>query len=91
VAQVGLEPTAFDVLSVDGLPLPTEPGLAACGLAFAITQGGPRTHSIGHFKCPWSAHCLPGQPKFRGLESNQHQRVQSPMSYRLDDPEISGH
>jgi hypothetical protein len=27
--------------------------------------------------------------QFRGLESNQHQRVQSPMSYRLDDPGIS--
>ena len=27
--------------------------------------------------------------KFRGLESNQHWRVQSPSSYRLDDPGIS--
>ena len=27
--------------------------------------------------------------QFRGLESNQHQRVQSPMSYRLDDPGIA--
>jgi hypothetical protein len=33
---------------------------------------------------------LPTRPfQFRGLESNQHQRVQSPMSYRLDDPGIS--
>jgi hypothetical protein len=28
-------------------------------------------------------------PKFRGLESNQHQRLQRPMSYRLDDPGMS--
>jgi hypothetical protein len=35
---------------------------------------------------------LPTGPfQFRGLESNQHQRVQSPMSYRLDDPGISKH
>ena len=32
---------------------------------------------------------MPTEPKFRGLESNQHQRVQSPMSYRLDDPGIA--
>jgi hypothetical protein len=38
------------------------------------------------------AGCLPSQGfsfQFRGLESNQHQRVQSPMSYQLDDPGIS--
>jgi hypothetical protein len=29
--------------------------------------------------------------QFRGLESNQHQRVQSPMSYQLDDGGISKH
>ena len=29
--------------------------------------------------------------QLRGLESNQHQRVQSPMSYRLDDPGIKAH
>src|SRR5262249_2408362 len=28
-------------------------------------QGGTRTHSIRHFKCPWSASCLPG-PVARG-------------------------
>src|SRR5206468_2773344 len=27
--------------------------------------------------------------KFRGLESNQHPRVQSPMSYQLDDPGVT--
>jgi hypothetical protein len=31
--------------------------------------------------------CVPCQ--FRGLESNQHQRLQRPMSYRLDDPGIA--
>ena len=34
----------------------------------------------------------PAEPlchQFRGLESNQHQRVQSPMSYQLDDPGIN--
>lgn len=32
---------------------------------------------------------MPTEPKLRGLESNQHKRVQSPMSYRLDDPGIA--
>lgn len=32
----------------------------------------------------------PRQKKFRGLESNQHWRVQSPSSYPLDDPGIKG-
>ena len=27
--------------------------------------------------------------KFRGLESNQHPRVQSPMSYQLVDPGVT--
>ena len=27
--------------------------------------------------------------QFRGLESNQHPRVQSPPSYRLDDPGVA--
>ena len=27
--------------------------------------------------------------QFRGLESNQHPRVQSPMSYQLDDPGVT--
>jgi hypothetical protein len=29
------------------------------------------------------------QFQFRGLESNQHPRVQSPMSYQLDDPGVT--
>ena len=39
MAQVGLEPTAFEILSLDGLPLPTEPGVFSC----ANAQRGSRT------------------------------------------------
>lgn len=32
MARVGLEPTAFEILNLDGLPLPTEPFVPSVGV-----------------------------------------------------------
>ena len=37
----------------------------------------------------WRALQAAPRGRLRGMESNQHQRVQSPLSYRLDDPGIT--
>ena len=68
----------------------SERRVSANSTTWPNSSGGIRTHSIPRFKRRWSADCLlsPGI-QLRGLESNQHQRIQNPTSYPLDDPGIS--
>lgn len=79
VARVGIEPTDHH----QGLSLAALPVCVPCQ---ASSMGfEPMTSTVTGRRALLTA----PRGQFRGLESNQHQRVQSPMSYRLDDPGIN--
>jgi hypothetical protein len=80
VARVGIEPTDDH----QGLSLAALPVCVPCQQA-SPAGFEPAISTVTEWRALQAA---PRGQKLRGLESNQHQRVQSPMSYRLDDPGI---
>ena len=80
VARVGIEPTDDH----QGLSLVALPVCVPCQQA-PPAGFEPAISTVTEWRALRAA---PRGQKLRGLDSNQHQRVQSPSSYRLDDPGI---
>src|ERR1700704_569622 len=81
MARVGIEPTDdHQDLSLAALPV-CVPCQQASPAGFE-----PAISTVTEWRALQAA---PRGQKLRGLESNQHRRGQSSMSYRLDDPGIS--
>ena len=80
VARVGIEPTDDH----QGLSLVALPVCVPCQQA-SPAGFEPAISTVTEWRALQAA---PRGQKLRGLESNQHRRVQSSMFYRLDDPGI---
>lgn len=80
VARVGIEPTDDH----QGLSLAALPVCVPCQQA-SPAGFEPAISTVTEWRALQAA---PRGQKLRGLESNQHRRGQSSMSYRLDDPGI---